>query len=228
LLPQAALSSHQAKKLAQIAQLDHFAPGDYLFHVGQPVQALFNIISGVAKLIAEPADHRPVVIGFAFSHDSLGQFSPPTCTRSAQAITKLTAYTLPHDRLNHLLTADTSLHQRLLNQFCANLRSTQAHLLTRRAPPPQRIAAFLLCLHERTAPDPQDPTLLIIPMRRIDIADFLALSTASLHRILGWFQTSQWIEHLSAHRIRILNPQALTRLAAGSPPTPHPTQGAAS
>ncbi|WP_460255114.1 Crp/Fnr family transcriptional regulator [Acidiphilium sp. MT5] len=228
LLPQAALSSHQAKKLGQIAQLDHFAPGDYLFHVGQPVQALFNIISGVAKLIAEPADHRPVVIGFAFSHDSLGQFSPPAYTRSAQAITQLTAYTLPHDRLNHLLTADTSLHQRLLNQFCANLRATQAHLLTRRAPPPQRIAAFLLCLHERTTPDPQDPTLLIIPMRRIDIADFLALSTASLRRILGWFQTSQWIEHLSAHRIRILNPQALTRLAAGSPPNPHPTQGAAS
>jgi CRP-like cAMP-binding protein len=222
------LSSHQAKKLAQIARQDHFAPGEYLFHVGAPVQDLFHIISGVAKLIAEPADHRPVVTGFAFSQDSLGQFSPPTHTRSAQALTHLTAYTLPHDRLNHLLATDTSLHQRLLNQFCANLRSTQADLLIRRAPPPSRIAAFLLCLHQRLPPDPHDTTILRLPMRRTDIADFLALGTASLRRILGWFQTSQWIHVVSASRIRILNVQALTRLAAGSPPAPPSTQGASS
>ncbi|HQU24551.1 MAG: hypothetical protein B7Z67_01920 [Acidiphilium sp. 21-60-14] len=225
LLPNAELSPQQTKKIADIAGIEHYAPGDYLFHAGEPVQALFTIVTGVAKLIAHPVHHRPVVFGFAFSNDMLGQFSPPLHSKTAQAITPLTAYRLPYDRLNHLLHADHRLHQRLLNQFCADIRLTQAHLIARRAPAPQRIAAFLLCLHQRANPDPHDPTIILIPMRRIDIADCLALSTASLRRILHWFQTSELIDHLSASRLRILNPQALNRLAVGSPPDPHPFQG---
>lgn len=225
LLPNAALSVRQTKKLANIAGIEHYAPGDYLFHAGEPVQALFTIVTGVAKLIGQSGNYRPVVFGFAFSNDILGQFSPPLHTRTAQAITALSAYRLPHDRLNHLLHADERLRQRLLSQVCADLRLTQAHLIARRAPAPQRIAAFLLCLHQRANPDPHDPTIIPIPMRRIDIADFLALSTASLRRILHWFQTSELIDHLSASRLRILNRQALNRLAMGSPPDPHPFQG---
>jgi CRP/FNR family transcriptional regulator len=80
----------------------------------------------------------------------------------------------------------------------------------------ERVAAFLLALSRRNASAGARPDLIALPMTRTDIGDLLALTIETVSRILSRMRRQGIIDLERSHMVRILDIQALARLATGN------------
>jgi CRP/FNR family nitrogen fixation transcriptional regulator len=93
----------------------------------------------------------------------------------------------------------------------SELRRLQDHLLLLIKNAPERVAAFLLALAERSSTG----NSIEVPMSRQDIADHLGLTIETVSRTLTYLESIQAIELLSApRRVRLRDRGALVRLTA--------------
>jgi len=90
------------------------------------------------------------------------------------------------------------------------LRRLQDHVLLLIKNAPERVAAFLLTLAERSSTG----NSIELAMSRQDIAVHLGLTIETVSRTLGYLESLQAIELLSARRVRLRDRSALVRLSA--------------
>lgn len=204
-------------ELAQFAGIGRAAtyrPRDILFMEGFPVDAVYNITKGLARLYRLlPSGHRQIV-GFAFPGDFIGLPPGEHYGFSADAAVATTACRFPLDTFAAFVESRQDLLRRIHDSATRDLeraRDQMVQLGPRRAD--AKIAAFLLGMRRRRSPVHESSVLISLPMGRQDIGDYLGLSIATVSRTLHRLERAGLIL-VVPNGVRVLDRQRLERLAA--------------
>lgn len=210
------LSAAERRELALIATIRHVEAGARLFEAGTTAHAIFNIVSGVAKVSEVLADGSQATVAFFFADDLLGMFENGRYAYTATAVTPLTVYCLPTDVLERLLRREPSLQLHFLCKLSHELRAEQRQAIALgRFGAAQKLALFLDFLSRHPQMHTGRSGLISIPMTRADIADYVGLATESVSRTLHRLQHEGIIELVSPQQFRIRDRTRLERLLTG-------------
>ncbi len=194
--------SHAAAR--RIAAKEHvFCEGDARDHV-------FRIEDGVIALYKTLPDGRRQIIDFAYPGDLIGLGVLDEHVLSAQATTAAKVRCLSAGALERMAESDAGLALKLYKSVCHELAATRSLLVTvGQRSAIERLAAFLLALHRRTAAG--GSSTVTLAMRRSDIADLLGLTIETVSRTLTKLRTMGIIDiEQGGTRVELCD---LTRLA---------------
>jgi CRP/FNR family transcriptional regulator len=124
---------------------------------------------------------------------------------------------MPLATLRELAQSDTHLGIKLYEALSRELMAARELLFTvSQRTAAERIAAFLLALTRRNERRGERPNEIVLPMTRMDIADFLGLTIETVSRTLTKLRTEGVIDLEQCILVTILKPEALARLAQGT------------
>ena len=188
---------------------------EHVFLAGDPRAYLYKLDSGVVCLYRIVVSGRRQVTGFAFAGDIFGMGALNRHVLSAQALRTIRVQSIPIAALGRLAGNDPRFGLKLYEAACLELASTQQTLLVIKRPALERLAGFLLVWAQRNGRNGEDPEILILPMTRADIGDFLGLTIETVSRMFSKLQAEGVIEIKQRGPIRVLDIRKLQEL--GSP-----------
>ena len=121
------LSNQQRADLSTIGSVTHSKKGKRIYCAGDPVDAIYNVISGVVKSVSAAPGGGERINVFLFPGDLFGLGEAGRYTNSAEAITAVTAYRFPVSKLQTHLQRDTELQLHVICKLCLDLRHAQWH-----------------------------------------------------------------------------------------------------
>lgn len=186
-------------------------PHHHLFYEGDERTHLFVVESGWAKLYRTLVDGQRQVVGFCNGGSILGLEGADVHINGCEAMTPLKVRSVPISRLPEICSRDPDLASQLLRQMGRQLGTAQGQLATVGAQSAeQKLATFLLAFADYGGGDEFE-----LPVRRIDMGEFLGLRLETISRKMSEFQQRKWIRMMSMYRCRVLRRDVLERLAEG-------------
>jgi CRP-like cAMP-binding protein len=180
------------ERLAASMRSRRFRRGEVIFHVGDPGDALFAIVTGEVKisLPAETGDEAILATlrpGDVFGELSLLDGAPRSA--SAAALTATETVILPRDRFRDLIATETGFRDALLASIAGELRRLTTHVeelhfldIT------GRLAARLVRLaNEGGAPVADGSVRLRTNLTQADLAAMVGCTRQSVNKLLGQF-----------------------------------------
>lgn len=167
--------------LQPIARPRRLAEGEAVFRLGQPVQAVFRVISGEVQLLRYGRDGRPVVLHRALAGDFFAEASLDAaryhCSAVAMRPTELVSYSA--EGVRELLRSDAGFAAAWIARLSSELRRQRASVERLSL----RSTSERLCHYLMTEGDP--PGELQLHGTLSQLADVLGLSRESLYRTLA-------------------------------------------
>ncbi len=197
-----------------VRQRQPLARGEHLYHVGDPMTALFLVRSGSMKTVVEDASGEVQVVGFHLPGEVVGLDGIGNDKHQchAEALESTSLCRVSMDRLTHVLEQVPALHRQVLRLASREIVQEQRHLaMIGKRQAQSRLAAFLTDLRRRQIRLGQCDEVLTLGMSRYDIANYLGLVVETVSRLFGRFQEQAVLE-VDRRRIRILDLAALERL----------------
>jgi CRP/FNR family transcriptional regulator len=186
------------------------APGQALFHEGDPATRVFTLTKGALKLYKLLADGRRQVTGFVFPGDFLGISVADEHGFSAEALEPAQLCWFPRARFDDFVEQHAPVERELYRMAAHGLAAAQEQfVLLGRKTATERIASFVLTLAARGAPG----ATVRLPMSRSDIADYLGLTKETVSRVLSALKRDGVIRLEALDRIHILDRERLALLA---------------
>ncbi len=208
--------------------------GQDLFSLGEPCEAIYNLVEGWMFLYSLDADGRRHILHFALPGAVLGFFpaSGMMATHSVQALTDAVLCVIPHDGLERLLRKQPEMGLRLAglmargrNLSFDRLASIGQHSAR------ERIAHLLLELFVRYSSRWPGQQLLDLnlPLTQEQIGDATGLTLVHVNRVLRDLRENGILE-FHHRRLRVLDPDKLVEIACVDPRlvlswTPHISGG---
>lgn len=212
------LSDAERGRLALIATVVHIPRGTILYERGDHLVCIYDIIHGVVKTYASAADGSRIILAFLFPGDLIGLAENDRYVNTAEAVTSVTAYRLPIEALERLLRRDPELELHFLSKVCHELRAAQRHtILLARQDARGRVALFLHLLRGQRMQDERHSTVLALPMRRSDIADYVGLSVEAVSRALRGLERDRILRFRDPRTIELVNLPRFDRLVEPTP-----------
>jgi CRP/FNR family transcriptional regulator len=192
------------------AAVRRVAAKEHIFCEGDARDHVFRIEDGVIALYKTLPDGRRQIIDFAYPGDLIGLGVLDEHVLSAQATTAAKVRCLSAGALERMAESDAGLALKLYKSVCHELAATRSLLVTvGQRSAIERLAAFLLALHRRTAAG--GSSTVTLAMRRSDIADLLGLTIETVSRTLTKLRTMGIIDiEQGGTRVELCD---LTRLA---------------
>ena len=181
-----------------------------IYGEGEPADYLYKVVTGVVRTYKVLADGRRQVGGFCLPGDIFGLETGAEHAFSAETISDCRVLVVKHSTLIARAKTDHDVAFQLWMLTGGELRRLQDHVLLLIKNAPERVAAFLLALAERSSTG----NSIELPMSRQDIADHLGLTIETVSRTLSYLESIEAIELLSARRVLLRNRCALVRLSA--------------
>lgn len=180
------------ERLAASMRSRRFKRGEVLFHIGDPGDALFVIVTGEIK-ISLPSDTGEEAIlatlgpGAVFGEVALLDGAPRSA--SATALMATETVVLPRDRFRELIATEEGVRDALLASIAGELRRLTTHVeelhfldIT------GRLAASLVRLaHEGGTPLPDGAIRLRSNLTQGDLAAMVGCTRQSVNKLLGQF-----------------------------------------
>jgi CRP/FNR family transcriptional regulator len=158
--------------------------------------------SGALAVDAVSGGNQRQILDFLVTQDLL--LAPSVASGSTVSFRALTKANLT--RLNQVPPVGSELFNQLL--LLLNTRMAVQHaranihlLMLGRLESEARVASFLMLHARRTLANPQPGALLALPMSRDDIADYLAMNSDTLSRIMARFEERGIVERKNRHAI---------------------------
>ncbi len=177
--------------LAAAMRARRFRRGEVIFHIGDPGDALFVIVSGEVK-ISLPSDTGEEAIlaslrpGDVFGELALLDGAPRSA--SATALVATETVVLPRDRFRELIATEAGVRDALLAAIAGELRRLTTHVeelhfldIT------GRLAARLVRLAESGTPLPDGAVRLRSNLTQGDLAAMVGCTRQSVNKLLGQF-----------------------------------------
>ncbi|GAB5349729.1 Crp/Fnr family transcriptional regulator [Alteriqipengyuania sp. 357] len=184
-----------------------------------PQRAFYVFVgSGACKLSAFVSSEREQILSFHFQGDIV---QVPAQGRYGFALTALSAceaLAIPTDSLSKAGPenfAMLKLASRETENALAKSRETSIILGRRSAQ--ERVASFILGIHDRLAADADQDAWLDLPMSRSEIADCLSLTIETVSRQFSELRDLGLIETEGRSALRVLDRQGLSRCAGELP-----------
>ncbi len=190
---------------------------EHVFFEGDPVSHIYKVEACHVCIYRLLADGRRQVIDFAFPGDFIGLGASGQHAMSAQATERTKLRCLPVSELRHVVSENPRLGLELYEAIACELGATRELLMSvSHRTAQERIAGFLLALSQRNARHGEDPTTVVLPMTRTDIADFLGLTIETVSRTFSKFRAQGVIELEQCILVTMCDLDQLTRIAEGS------------
>jgi CRP/FNR family cyclic AMP-dependent transcriptional regulator len=214
----AGLDTEGLANLVRGMRVRRFRRGETVFHVGDPGDALFVVMSGSIK-ITLPADTGDEAIlatlrpGDFFGELALLDGAPRSAT--AVAIEPTETYILARDRFRELIATEPIMREALLATLAAEVRRLTHHVeelhfldIT------GRLASRLSRLAGESGASrlPDGAIRLAGPLTQGDLAAMIGCTRQSVNKLLGLF-TDDGLIRLERDRIVILDLEGLNRTA---------------
>lgn len=189
---------------------------EHLWCEGDPRTHVYRVESGSVCIYKVLPDGRRHVVDFAFAGDLIGLGLNDEHAFNAQALVPTRLKGLTIATFNQALRDDSQLAMQLYEALSQELEAARAQLLmVSKRVSTERVASFLLTLSARNSKRGVDPTLVPLPMRRVDIADFLGLTIETVSRTFTKLKTSRVISLLPGNVVRIVDAARLAELSSG-------------
>ena len=209
---------HDGPAIASMGQLDalvalerigtrlKFLPNHEIYAEGDSTDCWYKVISGTVRVCKLLADGRRHIGEFCFSGDYFGIDSGAERLYSAEAVDDVIVMRFERKATERLIDQNAAVARILRDTVLRELTNAHGHtLLLGRMTALERVATFLLEMFER-----RDRTkTLDLPMSRNDIADYLGLTIETVCRTLSAFKRDGVIGIPTAHRIELLDRDAL-------------------
>ena len=189
--------------------------GKYLFREGDPFTSIFVARSGAVKSYTVGQDGSEQIIGFHLPGELLGLDGLTNGVHAASACTLETVSVceVPFERLEETARQVPALQHQLLRLMSREIAKREEQLLSLgKQSPERRLAVLLLSLSVRFAQRGYSPTRVVLPMARIDIANFLGLAAETVSRLLRRLQDTQVLS-IDGRAVEILDLPELHTLA---------------
>ena len=207
-----ALEAGDVDKLDDIIQRGRpLQPGEHVYHQDDTFTAVYAVRSGALKAYSITGDGREQITGFYFPGEILGMdgIANNRYASSAKALETASVCEIPFERLGALSTRLPSLQRHFFQLMSREITEDQQLIaLLSKNSAEQRIAALLLGISERNARRQLSATRFRLPMSRIDIGNYLGLTTETVSRILTRFQKLGLIR-VDGREMHILDPTRL-------------------
>lgn len=210
-------SSSQCSLLGPEATLMTFAQREIIYLEGDPADHLFIIRTGTVKVYKSLPDGRCQVTGFLFTGDLFGLQVNDAYAYGVEAITETIVEGLARRRVDAAFDRDPVLRRTFVTSLASELVTAQEQmLLLGRRSAHEKLAWFLLKLAERYATS-DDSNIIHVPMRGVDIADYLGLTAETVSRTLSQFKRDGLVRPLPSRNLR-LDSDALEDIVYGKLP----------
>lgn len=187
-----------------------------LFWEGDEADDVYQVVRGVACLYKLLPDGRRQVARFCHAGDLIGLTADSYYPYTADALTGLALVRIRRADLDKRIETDCALRKSVLHAIGQELSMAQNQLLLLgRKSASERVATFLQAMVEQAMRDGGDGASVVLPMTRVDIADFLGLTHETVCRTFSQFKNQGIIAIPDPHVVEILLPDTLEEIAEG-------------
>jgi CRP/FNR family transcriptional regulator, nitrogen fixation regulation protein len=159
--------------------------GSEVFGEGEEAEYIYQIISGAVRTYKLLSDGRRQINAFHLPGDLFGLENGPAHRFTAEAIVETKVRITRRRSLFETVTSQKAAAKnlkKLVGLVGQNLRHAENHLLLLgRKTALEKVATFLVEMDERMA----RPNVMLLPMNRLDIADYLGLTLETVSRALS-------------------------------------------
>jgi CRP/FNR family transcriptional regulator len=193
------------------------APGQPLFHEGDPATRVFTLTRGCLKLYKLLPDGRRQVTGFMFPGDFLGISIDDEHAFTAESLEESELCWFPRNRFDVFVDEHGQLERELYRVAAHELAAAQQQMvLLGRKTAAERVASFFLMLAGKAGRRGAKAARFVdLPMSRSDIADYLGLTKETVSRVLSSLRRDRLIRLEALDRIEILDREGLVEVADG-------------
>jgi len=200
-------SSRHCPILKDLGTLKSFRLNETMFWESDDATSYFMIKSGVVRGYRMLDDGRRQICRFVFPYDLVAHAFHCNYSYTAEAVMPVTALVIPRAGLDHCFDEIPCLRKLFLESLLEEMHQMQGQLLVLgRMSALERVAHFLYSLAKRTGANP-----LVLPMTRVDIADYLGLTLETVSRVTSRLKREGKIELLNTNEILISSPQGLSQ-----------------
>jgi len=186
--------------------------GQSLFHQGDAATRVFTVTLGMLKSFRILADGRRQVTGFHLPGDFVGTSVDQEHQFAVEAVGKSRVCAFPVNRFDGFIEEHQPMQRELYIAATRELvQAQQQMVLLGRKTAMERVASFLVLLSDRLG----HGSVVELPMRRSDIADYLGLTKETVSRVVSELKRSRMIRLRAIERTEILDRTRLDSLAQG-------------
>jgi len=170
------------------------------------------LLSGVLKIVRTNPDGSDHIVGLLFPGDFVGELFVETASETISALSDADLCCYARLPLERLLSAHpVAVHMLQLRALSALNATRKWMLLLGRGSAQEKVAAFLIDMVQRLAPEYAEPVMLNLPMSRSGIGEILGLTIETVSRQMSALQDAGAIALPGGRQVIILD---RTRLAA--------------
>lgn len=185
--------------------------GAEIFGEGEDAEYVYQITSGAVRSYKLLPDGRRQINSFSLPGDMFGFENGSTHRFTAEALVETEVrITSRHNVLDAMMNRQVGAAN-LIGFVTRNLQHAENHmLLLGRKTSLEKVAAFLLEMDQRLA----HPDMMILPMSRRDIGDYLGLTLETVSRALSILRDESLLrfEGSTQRRVELLDRDGLARL----------------
>lgn len=165
--------------------------GTEVFGEGEETEYVYQIISGAVRTYKLLSDGRRQINSFHLPGDMFGLENGATHRFTAEAVVETRVRITKRRSLLEVMRSRESGASRYLGLVTRNLQHAENHmLLLGRKTALERVAAFLLEIDDRLG----HPPVLVLPMSRRDIADYLGLTLETVSRAFSTLRDEKMLQ----------------------------------
>lgn len=186
-----------------------------LFCEGDAAQSYYKVVTGAVRGYRLLADGRRHITEFFLGGDFIGFHTLATHAFTAETVRDATLVRYDRRRVDALTARSPRISNCLLARVCTELSHAQTRMLVlSRMTACERLANFLTRMAKRDLAAARDA--IALPMSRVDIGDYLGLTTETVCRAFAQLKSAGIIAVPCPHEVRVLRPETLANLAAGA------------
>lgn len=163
-----------------------FDSGAAVIWEGDPAGHVFEILDGTLRAFRLIGDGRRAIIGFLNAGDILGVTLSERYLYSVEAITPCKIRRIARLRFDEIAVNSPDLRPQLLARMREEMASAQNQMvLLGRKTAEERVSSFLLARAQSMAGQSGTRRFIVLPMSRLDIADYLGLTIETVSRVIS-------------------------------------------
>lgn len=199
--PDAPNESRLARFVAARGRRRRAAENSLIFLEQEPVESIYQVVSGVVRCFVMSEDGRRQITRFAWPGDFLGCVAIDAWHFSAEAVNEVVLRSVPQNALEAALLEDVELQRDMRRATALEMKRRQTHLArVAYMPADDRLYDFLVELSRYAG---RRDGYLMLPLMRRDIADHLGLSVETVSRAFTALKRSGRLEMRRADGFRM-------------------------
>jgi CRP/FNR family transcriptional regulator len=215
-----ALPNDAAADLSRIAHCRRIPAGQVIHSGHQNLSWFAVIVSGVVKLVKAQSDGRQQIVGLQFAGDFLGRPYAATRSVTAEATTNLELCCFSKSAFEQLMAEHPALEQVLHRRALDDLDTSREWMfLLGRKTARERLASLLDLIARRMSQQACQsaqggaPIAFDLPLSRMEMADFLGLTTETVSRELRYLKSEAVIATKGRRHVVVSDLESLKGIA---------------